>query len=79
MGTDTTQSGAPSNLGLIREAGSTADCQRRAELAEHPSHLVRRALARNKELCQVAAEILGDELEELRTDTKDQVDETLSD
>lgn len=78
MSKDTTPSGTPSNLDLIREAGSTGDCQRQAELAEHPSHLVRRALAKNKALCQLAAEILGDELEELRTDTKDQIGETLS-
>ncbi|MFT7184462.1 MAG: hypothetical protein ACI9QC_000804 [Oceanicoccus sp.] len=79
MSNDIVQPGAPSNLELIREAGATVDCRRQTELAEHLSHLVKRALARNKDLCQAAAEILGDELENLRSDTKGQVGEILPD
>lgn len=60
------QSDALSNLDLAREAGITADEKRQVELAQHPSRVVKRALAANKALCQRAMEILGNELEDLR-------------
>ena len=79
MGTTTAQSEQPSNLDLIKEAGETADCQRQSELAEHPSYLVRRALAKNRALCLGAAEILGDELASLRSDTNVHIGVLLTD
>lgn len=77
MGIDAIKSGVPSNLDLIREAGSTSDCHRQVELADHPSHLVRRALVQNNGLCPEAAKILGDDIEELRRNTGNQAGEIL--
>lgn len=62
----------PSNIELAREAIQTNDEERQVLLAQHPSRVVKRALATNKALCQRAMEILGDELEDLRHEVHDQ-------
>ena len=44
----------------------STSCERQVELASSPLVLVRRALAKNPELCDPAKEILGSELDKLR-------------
>lgn len=74
----TQQPEAPSNIELAREAGHTENCERQAELAGHPSLVVRQALARNRFLCADAIEVLGDELEALRAGLTDRIEGTLA-
>lgn len=44
----------------VHEAERTKDCQRQQALAEHPSLIVRTALARNPHLCSSVSEIIKD-------------------
>lgn len=52
-------------------------CERQVELAGSPLLVVKRALAKNPNLCNPAREVLGDELEKLLQAAGDDVRNTL--
>lgn len=68
----------PSNTELAREAKITQDRKRQVELAEHPSFVVRRALAKNASLCAEALELLGDDLQKLRAKHEKAIGDVIS-